>query len=104
MVAGPNGKKAMIGLRQYDEIVRHLTRSRQPDFQAIAGETGVDAEIIRKIYDGSISRPVVIETRRLRSPRRCRECGNACDEWPCVFCTMKRYGGHNDEGQTLRFK
>lgn len=83
-----------IDVRRYDAIVELLTRHPETSFPEVARQLGVSASTVQKIWDGSISRPPIVVLERLAKPRRCRECGALCVEWPCVLCEMQRRGGN----------
>jgi hypothetical protein len=79
-----------IDVRRYDAVAKLLLDHPDLDFPEVARRTGVSESTVRKIWDGAISRPPAIVLERLAKPRRCRDCGALCSEWPCVLCSMRR--------------
>jgi len=79
-----------IDIARYDRVVSVLVDHSDWSLHRIAQYTGVPERIVRKIWDGTISRPAVVVLARLRQPRRCGECGALCTEWPCILCEMRR--------------
>ncbi len=78
-----------IDVRRYDSVVRIFLEQPGVEFDQVAEQTGVAEHTVRKIWDGTISRPPVILLDRLSQPKRCPECGALCQDWPCVLCTMQ---------------
>jgi hypothetical protein len=79
-----------IDVRRYDAVVEILSRNPGISFPEAAQRSGVSEPMVRKIWEGSISRPPVVVLERLATPRRCGECGALCTDWPCVLCTIQR--------------
>ena len=79
-----------IDVRRYDTVVETLLNHPGLSFPEVALRSGVAESTVRKIWDGDISRPPAVVLERLSRPRRCKDCGALCSEWPCVLCTMLR--------------
>lgn len=79
-----------IDVRRYDRVVTALVDHADWSLRRVARHTGVPELTVRKIWDGTISRPAVVVVERLRQPRRCGACGILCAEWPCISCEMRR--------------
>ncbi len=79
-----------IDVRRYDAIARLLLESPDLGFLEVARRSGVSESTVRKIWEGTISRPQAVVLERLAKPRRCRDCGALCCEWPCVLCSIER--------------
>jgi hypothetical protein len=91
-----------IDVRRYDAVVSLLTENPGIDFEEAAQQTGVAPATIKKIWEGTISRPSVVVLDRLRTRRRCPDCGVLCREWPCISCEMRRRKSLTRPGR-LRF-
>jgi len=79
-----------IDVRRYDAVVELLTNNPDLGFADVARQSGVSEHTVRKIWEGTISRPRAVVLERLTKPRRCRDCGALCSEWPCVLCSIQR--------------
>jgi transcriptional regulator with XRE-family HTH domain len=79
-----------IDVRRYDTVVEILVQNPGIGFAEAAQRAGVSESTVRKIWEGTISRPPIIVLERLEKPRRCLECGALCSDWPCVLCEIKR--------------
>jgi hypothetical protein len=79
-----------IDVRKYDAAARALGVGTPEQFQQAVTASGLSMSTVRKIWDGTISRPAVVLLKRLRRPRRCPICGSLCRDWPCVSCEMHR--------------
>ena len=79
----------LIDVRRYDTVVDVLLNNPGLDFPEVARCSGVSELMVRKIWEGDISRPPVVVLERLMKPRRCGSCGALCCEWPCVLCSIR---------------
>lgn len=93
-----------IDVRRYDAVVDVLLRNPGISFHDAARQAGVSVHTVRRIWDGTISRPPAVVLERLAEPRRCSQCGALCSDWPCVLCEMRRRHESNAPDQpALRF-
>ena len=79
-----------INVLRYDKVVKALTDDPDASLEDVSRRTGVALSTIRKIWDGTITRPPTIVLDRLKVPRRCPECRSLCTAWPCILCEMER--------------
>jgi len=79
-----------INVFNYDAAVRNLTENPGISFDDAASICGLSPNTIRKVWNGTISRPTVVVVQRLSVPRRFPQCGVLCCDWPCVRCEMQR--------------
>ena len=79
-----------INVLRYDRVVEALTDDPNASLEDVSRRTGVALSTIRKIWDGTITRPPTIVLDRLKVPRRCPECRSLCTAWPCILCEMER--------------
>jgi recombinational DNA repair protein RecR len=79
-----------IDVRRYDTVVEILRKHPGLSFPEVALRSGVAEITVRRIWEGDISRPPTVVLERLTKPRRCKDCGALCSEWPCVLCTMRQ--------------
>ena len=79
-----------IDVRRYDAVVDVLVENPGISFGEAARLAGVSEPTVRRIWEGSITRPPIVVLERLEAPRRCQECGALCRDWPCVLCEIKR--------------
>ncbi len=79
-----------IHVLRYDKVVKALSQKPTASLEDISQRTGVALGTIRKIWEGTITRPPTVVLDRLKTPRRCPECRSLCTAWPCIQCEMKR--------------
>ena len=87
-----------IHVLHYDKVVKALTQKPNVSLEEVSQRTGLALATVRKIWDGTITRPSTVVLDRLRTPRRCPECGSRCSAWPCIVCEMERRRRENKEG------
>ena len=79
-----------INVRRYDKVVKAFSEDPKASHELVSKRTGVPLSTVEKIWDGTIARPPIVLLDRLRSPRRCPECGTLCSAWPCIVCELER--------------
>ncbi|MHB0959771.1 MAG: helix-turn-helix domain-containing protein [Pirellulaceae bacterium] len=79
-----------IDVLRYDAVVEILRDHPGLSFPEVARRSGVAESTVRRIWNGDISRPPAVVLERLTKPRRCKDCGALCSEWPCVLCSMRQ--------------
>ena len=93
-----------IDVRRYDTVVNLLLKDPELGFAEVARQSGVSEHMVRKIWEGDISRPPAVVLERLTKPRRCGDCGALCCEWPCVMCSIRRRNTpRGDTSEPTRF-
>ena len=93
-----------ISVVKYDAVVRVIREQPELSHEEVASFCKVATSTVKRIWDGSISRPPIVVLDRLRTSRRCPQCGALCNDWPCVTCEIQRRRASGAEVEPPRFQ